>query len=141
MGVANGQAKRVLIVEDEALIGLTLADLLRDEGFLVAGPVGSRSEAVAALDRSRPDAVVLDLTLTDGVCGGLVRELHARGVPFLVFSGHHRREGFDFPALQDAPWFEKPGHGDEIIAALRRMTADARPSAASPAPSPSGTAD
>jgi DNA-binding NtrC family response regulator len=41
--------KRVLIIEDEASIGLMVAEILADEGFGVIGPVGNRREALSAL--------------------------------------------------------------------------------------------
>jgi DNA-binding response OmpR family regulator len=111
---------RILIVEDEALIGLTVADLLMDDGFQVIGPVATRREALSALENGKPDAVVLDAALKDGFCAGLARELQARSVPFLVFSGH-RQESIHAPELQRVPWIEKPGRADEIIATLSRM--------------------
>src|SRR3954452_20918540 len=101
--------QRILVVEDEALIGLTLAGLLVDEGFWVIGPVGSLPEGLFALDHASPDAVVLDLTLRDGMCATLVREIHARNIPFVVFSGYPPQD-FGLPELRDVPWIEKPGN-------------------------------
>jgi DNA-binding NtrC family response regulator len=122
---------RVLVVEDETLIGLTLAGLLADEGFWVVGPVGSLAEGLFALDHASPDAVVLDLTLRDGMCAALAREIRARNIPFIVFSGYPRQD-FGFPELHDVPWFEKPGNAEEIIRSLAnllaaRVQADVRP--------------
>jgi DNA-binding response OmpR family regulator len=74
---SGGPQQRVLIVEDEALIGLTLAGLLADEGFWVIGPVGSLPGALFALGHASPDAVVLDLTLRDGMCAALLRFMRA----------------------------------------------------------------
>jgi DNA-binding NtrC family response regulator len=113
---------RVLVVEDETLIGLTLAGLLADEGFWVVGPVGSLAEGLFALDHASPDAVVLDLTLRDGMCAALPREIHARNIPFIVFSGYARQD-FGFPELHDVPWFEKPGNVEEIIRSLANLLA------------------
>src|SRR3954464_10683978 len=73
---SGGPQQRILIVEDEALIGLTLAGLLADEGFWVVGPVGSLAEGLFALDHASPDAVVLDLNLRDGM--ECVRRCHVR---------------------------------------------------------------
>ena len=113
--------KRILIVEDEALIGITLADLLKEEGFLVVGPVSNARDALVVLDEATPEAVVLDLSLQDGYCAGLARELVTRGTPFLIFSGH-RREGSYGAEFQDVPWVEKPGRGADIVAELHRIT-------------------
>jgi AmiR/NasT family two-component response regulator len=60
------EGPRILIVEDEPLTGLTLAEMLNEEGHRTIGPISSRKEALAMLDRTRPDCVVLDLSLTDG---------------------------------------------------------------------------
>ena len=46
--VKNG---RVLLVEDEALVGMMMTDFLRDIGFHVVGPFGSVSEAINAIER------------------------------------------------------------------------------------------
>jgi DNA-binding response OmpR family regulator len=108
-------AKCILVVEDESVIGLAVADLLSDEGFRVVGPIATRREALSVLDSDRPDAVLLDLTLKDGSSAEFVRELKTRCVPFVVFSGH-RQEGL--AGLEGVPWVEKPGRGNEIVAAL-----------------------
>ena len=52
---SGGQAKngRVLLVEDEALVGMMMTDFLRDIGFHVVGPFGSVSEAIGAIDREQ----------------------------------------------------------------------------------------
>jgi DNA-binding response OmpR family regulator len=108
-------AKCILIVEDDSVIGLAVADLLSDEGFRVVGPIATRREALLALDSHRPDAVLLDLTLRDGSGADFVRELKARRVPFIVFSGHRQESS---PDLEGVPWVEKPGRAHDIIAAL-----------------------
>jgi DNA-binding response OmpR family regulator len=114
--------RRILIVEDDAAVGLALAGILADEGFGVVGPVGSRREALLALDERQPHAAVLDLGLTDGFCVGLTRELRARATPFLVFSGLDRGS-VTAPELKAVPWIEKPGRADEMIRALSELVA------------------
>jgi DNA-binding response OmpR family regulator len=114
--------KRVLIIEDEASIGLMVAEILADEGFGVIGPVGNRREALGALEDRQPHAAVLDLGLEDGFCVGLTRELRARATPFLVFSGH-ARDSITVPELEGVPWIEKPGGVDAMIRAVTEMVA------------------
>ena len=67
------------MVEDVSVIAMSLADALRDEGFEIVGPVGSQRRALALLDVAGVDAVVLELTLEDGLCTGLAATLRGRG--------------------------------------------------------------
>ena len=112
------ETSRVLIIEDEPLTGLTLAEMLNEEGHRTIGPVASRKEALAVLDRTRPDCVVLDLALADGPSVGLGRELRARGTPFIVFSGHDR-DHVASNALEGVLWVRKPARVETVAAAIR----------------------
>jgi DNA-binding response OmpR family regulator len=111
------QAGRILIVEDVSVIAMSLADVLRDEGFEIVGPVGSEARALTLLDEGAVDAVVLDPTLQDSLCIGLAATLRARRVPFVIYSGH-RPDSVDMPEFRDVPWIEKPCTITEITTAL-----------------------
>lgn len=64
---ANDAAKptprRVLIAEDEALIRLDLAEMLRDEGYEVVGQASDGQEAVELAESLRPDLVIMDVKM------------------------------------------------------------------------------
>ncbi len=62
-------ARRVLIAEDEALIRLDLAEMLREEGYEVVGEAGDGQEAVDLAERLRPDLVIIDVKMPrrDGI--------------------------------------------------------------------------
>jgi len=67
---ADGQSpRRVLIAEDEALIRLDLAEMLRDEGYEVVGEAGDGQEAVELAESLRPDLVIMDVKMPrrDGI--------------------------------------------------------------------------
>jgi DNA-binding NtrC family response regulator len=114
-----------LLIEDDPLVGLDLAEALDAAGFYVAGPFRSGREAARWLERFTPDVAVVDLALSDGPCRDLVRALRARGIPFLVHSGGRRGEG-PIPAHPDEPWFEKPASAAAIAGALHRLLAAPR---------------
>jgi len=59
----------VLIAEDEALIRLDLAEMLRDEGYAVVGEAGDGQEAVDLAESLRPDLVIMDVKMPrrDGI--------------------------------------------------------------------------
>jgi hypothetical protein len=77
------QARRILLVEDDALIGLMLEHDLLAHGFTVLGPFASCAATLAWLDGQVPDAAILDITLTDGPCVEL-----ARRSPGILLGGH-----------------------------------------------------
>ncbi len=72
---------RVMLVDDHAIVRRGLRSILELESDIsVVAEAGGRSEALAALDRSRPDVIVLDLKLssehdTEGLdlCSEIVR--------------------------------------------------------------------
>jgi DNA-binding response OmpR family regulator len=78
----------VLVLEDEALIGIDLELSLTDAGFTVV-LAASCAEADRVLADQRPDAAVLDVQLRDGDCVAVAKTLVAQGVPFIVHSASH----------------------------------------------------
>ena len=60
---------RILIVEDEALIAMVLADSLEDGGHEVVGPAATMAEALALCEAAPPELAVLDVNLGDGSNG------------------------------------------------------------------------
>lgn len=88
MSGASLAGRRVLIVEDEALVAMLVEDTLLDAGAEVAGPAATASEALALLASSRPDVAVVDINLGDHTSEPVTTALTARGVPFLVATGY-----------------------------------------------------
>jgi DNA-binding response OmpR family regulator len=110
------QAPTAMVVEDEAIIAMSLEDGLSDKGFEVVGPFSSCAAALAALETATPDLAILDAVLSDGPCLELARELRRRGVPFMIYSG---ADAFDEHAseLDGVPWVEKPSSFETVLAA------------------------
>jgi PAS domain S-box-containing protein len=104
-GSANpAKAGRVLLVEDEALVGMMMTDFLRDIGFHVVGPFGRVSEAIDAIDQEQIQAAILDINLRGELIYDLADELTGRGVPIVFVTGYGAdavdRRFADFPVLQ-----------------------------------------
>ncbi len=80
---------RILIVDDAEGVRQTLAGILEDEGYRVAG-AASAAEARSRLARHAQDLVMLDLQLPDGDGLELLSELQRDGgeLPVIVISGH-----------------------------------------------------
>ena len=82
----------ILIVEDEVLLGLLLAEALADVGHRVLGVAGSRAEAVALMDGKNPDLALVDIELRGGDSGiDLAREISLRGVPCVFTTAQPER--------------------------------------------------
>lgn len=77
--------ERVLVVEDEALIGEELCDRLVRMGLVPAGPVRTGRRAIEAVDMSPPDLILMDVHL-DGDMDG-------------VEATHHIRSAHDVPVV------------------------------------------
>jgi response regulator NasT len=77
-------------VEDEALIRLDLAEMLREEGYDVVGEVGDGGAAVEMARKLRPDLVIMDIKMpkVDGIeaAGTIVEERIAPVVMLTAFS-------------------------------------------------------
>jgi len=84
--------KRVLIVEDEALLALELQFAFEDEGAQVIGPALSLMKAVEAVAHAPEiDFAVLDVDLAGEDVSPIAEMLLQRGVAFLFHTGHGSR--------------------------------------------------
>ena len=83
------QDRRILVVEDEYLIAMSLADGLEGVGSIVVGPVPSVEKAISKIE-SEPhiDAAVLDVNLGGVLAFPVADMLLARKIPFIFTSGY-----------------------------------------------------
>ena len=79
---------RVLIAEDEFLVGLQLEEDLRSAGCSIVGPFSTLEAATRASRREPFDLAVLDINLNGDRVYPLADELSARGIPFIFLSGY-----------------------------------------------------
>lgn len=95
MGAMTSESKphRVLIAEDEALIRLDLAEMLREEGYEVVGEAGDGQEAVELAEKLTPDLVIMDVKMPrrDGI--DAAREIAEKRIaPIVVLTAFSQRE-------------------------------------------------
>lgn len=98
--------QRVLIVEDEALVGMAMEDALSFLGIDVAGIAGTVDEALAQVERANFDGAILDVQLHGKDILPVVESLERRGIPF-VFATGYGRAGVP-EKYRDAPVLQKP---------------------------------
>ncbi len=80
--------RRILIVEDEALIALDLESALLGVGCLVFGPMAGLAEALQRIDEEPFDAALLDVNLSGELIFPLAELLAQRGIPFVFLTGY-----------------------------------------------------
>jgi DNA-binding response OmpR family regulator len=122
---------RVLIVEDEPLIAMTLGTLVEDT--LPADVVikSSLGEARDVMDEPF-DLALIDIDLISGRTYEIARALGRKNVPYAFVTGALKEH---IPAdLVDVPFIGKPFRDDQIIATV--MAADVRRKLASLEPEP-----
>jgi CheY-like chemotaxis protein len=82
------KALRVLVMEDNALIGMLYADLLIEMGHTVCAIEATESGAVAAATLHKPDLLIVDGALGEGTGVSAVEKILRTGfVPHVFISG------------------------------------------------------
>jgi CheY-like chemotaxis protein len=115
MAEANSQfgGRVVLVVEDEPLVGLDVADALTSCGARVVC-VRSAVQALASVDPVELSVAVLDINLGSHDFRPVCQYLSDRGVPFLFHSGY----GSTLDGWSDIPLVRKPATSQQIIDAV-----------------------
>jgi DNA-binding NtrC family response regulator len=116
---------RILIVEDERLVASYLEELLGMQGCIVIGPAMRVHEALALIERERPEAAILDLNLYGEPTIAVAEALAARHVPFIVVTGYGAEHVPDESALQQAPRLGKPFRSRHLLQVLADTMAGA----------------
>ncbi len=86
--------KRILLVDDHPLLRKGIGKLIDDQADMkVCGEAESRAGAMQAIERTRPDLAVVDLTLKDDLGLELIKDCRARfpDLPILVLSMHEEK--------------------------------------------------
>lgn len=96
--------KRLLMVEDEFLVGMMAKKLLEGLGAIVIGPYARLADGLAAARLERFDGALLDFNLAGESAEPLADFLIAHGVPFVFLTGYQRdsidRRYANVPLLQ-----------------------------------------
>jgi DNA-binding response OmpR family regulator len=110
---------RVLVVEDESILGLHLAAILEDMGCEVVGPASLAITALPIALHKQLDAAVLDIMLIDQAVTPVADTLARKGVPF-VFVTSWSREALP-GAHRDRPYIPKPFREADVRDAVRNL--------------------
>lgn len=125
--------RKILVVDDDAVVLKTLAFKLKGGGYEVMTAVDG-SEAVSKVRHERPDLILLDITFPPDVAhgGGLAwdgfriiewlnRLEEAKGIPIIVItagdSAKHKDRALSAGAVA---FFNKPINNDELLDVIRQ---------------------
>lgn len=108
--------KRILVVEDEAIIAGFVEDILDELGASVIGPAYTVAHGLALATTAAIDAALLDVNVRDESIIPIRDELRSRGVPIVFATGYG---GDTFRNVTDgASVVDKPYSKERIAKAL-----------------------
>jgi DNA-binding response OmpR family regulator len=116
----NSKRLRVFVVDDEPLVGFTLATILESSGY-TARSFTDPLDALRAAETNCPDYLISDVMMPalNGIDLGIQFKAIYPKVLVLLFSGHQREDarskghGFDI--------LSKPIHPKALLAAIKTL--------------------
>jgi len=109
---------RVLVVEDEALVGIMMEDFLGDFGYSVVGPIENMQAATLLAATEKIDVAVVDINISGQVATAVADKLIEREIPFLFVSGYEKMRGTRYASI---PFLRKPFTPDDLHDAVERV--------------------
>ena len=114
--------RKILIVENEALIAFGYKTLLEEKGYEICGTARSVADALEMIEVVDMDAAMLDVDLKGQESEPVAAALAHLGVPFCVITGT-LRSMIEGPNLLTAPTIAKMASDAEVLAALEALEA------------------
>lgn len=119
-GASTGRrTRRVLVVEDEVIIGMLVEDMLQELGYEVVALSTHLDQAIELARSSNIDFAMLDLNLNGQLSYAIADVLRLRGLPFIFATGYGAK--ILVPPYAGTPTLQKPFHLDD----LRRILTEA----------------
>jgi CheY-like chemotaxis protein len=104
MGTARTSGRSVFLVEDEVMIRMMVADMLKELGYSIAAEAGEIGDALKLAQSVEFDLAILDVNVNGKVISPVADLIAARNRPFIFATGYGSSglpaEYRDRPALQ-----------------------------------------
>ena len=115
---SNDAGSRLLLVEDELVVGMFMQEVLETIGYRPTNPIGRLAEAVAAAKSERFLGAVLDMNLNGEIVYPLAELLTAQRVPFVFVTGYapHTIDS----RFSSIPIVQKPVLEEQLATALKK---------------------
>ncbi len=85
---------KILVVEDEGIVAMDLANRLVSQGYAVVGPAETAAEALALAESERPDLVLMDI--------------HLKGPADGIEAAEEMRRRWDLPIIYVTAFADEP---------------------------------
>ena len=116
--------RRILVVEDEAMIAVVLAEVLEEMGFEVCGIEATEAGAIAAARRLQPDLLIVDARLKQGSGISAIAEILRSGfIAHVYISGDRLQQDKVHPR---AVLLQKPFLESDLGRAIQQALGDAK---------------
>ncbi len=116
---STAAARRVLVVEDELLLGILLEGMLTELGHEVVTIAPRLSAALAAVENETFDLAVLDVRLYGESVVPVAEALVVKSIPF-VFATGYGRDGVPEP-YRNRPVLQKPFSKADLQRAIESL--------------------
>ncbi|RLA82267.1 MAG: hypothetical protein DRG78_07680 [Epsilonproteobacteria bacterium] len=120
--------KKILIVEDETLVALEIASALKKDGYKVIDTVESAKQAFHAIERERPDLIIMDINI-EGKMNGIEASRYINDtytdMPIIFLTAYTDKNTVD-KAIDTLPkaYLTKPFSRDELYRAVKLAIAE-----------------
>lgn len=111
--------KRIILIEDEALVAMELEASLSGAGYQIVGEAGNLEQAKRLIAGTACDAALLDVNLAGRPVDELVAALKQKNVPFAFVTGYGRAGLPD--GCREAMVVEKPFSRERLLAAVASL--------------------
>jgi two-component system, response regulator PdtaR len=115
----------VLVIEDDAMIGILLTEILEDLGYNVSAVAATEADAVAKATRHKPGLMIVDEHLREGSGSSAVSRIRLAGPVPCVFIGDVPAH----PSRPDTRALQKPFFQADLIRAIQQVVGDSDTSA------------
>lgn len=108
---------RILVLEDQVIVALSVRDMLIDLGATVVGPALTLQDGYDLALKAPIDVAVLDLWIHGERSYAVGEALRHREIPFVMTGGFDREA--EPPSFSSVPRLMKPFSAQELTDALR----------------------
>ncbi|HEX2958009.1 MAG TPA: response regulator [Chitinispirillaceae bacterium] len=115
--------RKVLIVEDEAVLAMLYERRLKSRGYIITGTATTKEDAVRLAFENPPDFILIDIRLAGDIDGiDAVREITARISTRTIFMSGYNNENIKNKALELHPlaYLIKPFEIKELLSYMEQ---------------------